>query len=349
MKTAIFEYGKQSLANWIAENQDCEKMVLVGKVRCNLWDDNFKEKVSENVSQMRREINIGWDSYDLLFGFDRIAKDFHPLEFDVRDMHLIDWEGKIDDEEIPYDATEEQPSSILKMLVNKKYGTRFIYRNGILTSENGRVLIHYQDVKGMVTIPGTLDTIGRLAFAAIYEPEYSVVLSEGIVQIEEHAFDMSNGLVAINFPNSLRSIGESAFCGTNLIEALLPDGIEEIPAFCFQYVPIEKLHLPDNLKYIRYGAFVGFYCNELNITEGTKEVEAWSISGICDKVYFPKSTIEIAYDFYFEEMIDDPEENKPYVEVHPDNPVYFSKGGILYSRATGKEVLGRAGRPEKER
>lgn len=348
MKTAIFEYGKQSLAEWIAGNHDCEKMVLVGKVYCNLWDDNFEEKVSEGVYQCRRQINIGWDSYDLLFGFDRIAKDFHPLEFDIKDMHLIDWEGEINDEDIPCDATEEQPSSILKMLVNKKYGTRFIYQNGILTSENGRVLIHYPNVKGTVTIPDTIDTIGRLAFAGIYEPEFSVVLPEGIAQIEEQAFDMSEGLVKINFPNSLQTLGESAFCGTNLSEVLLPNHLEEIPEMCFLWMSIEHLHFPDNLKYIRYGAFVGLAFDEVRLPEGLEVVESYSITGDYSKIYFPKSIKKIAYDFYYEEGIGEPNYMKLYVEVHPDNPVYYSKDGILYSRATGEEVLGRAGRPEEE-
>lgn len=349
MKTATFEFGKQSLADWIVKNHDCERMVLTGKVPCDLWDDNYKEKISEWVSRVRREINIGWDSFDLLFGFDLIAKEFHPVVFDVADMHLIDWEGEVDDEMIPSDATEEQPSSILKMLVNKKYGTRFLYQNGILTSEDGQVLIHYQNVKGTITIPDTINTIGRLALAGIYKPEFAVVLPDGILRIEEKAFDMSDGLVAINFPDSLHSIGKYAFCGTELSEVSLPEGIEEIPSFCFQYAPVEKIHLPENLKYIRFGAFVGLYCDELRIPEGTEVVESWSIAGNYSKIHFPESIKNIAYDFYFEEMIDDPERTKPYVDIHPDNPVYFSKGGILYSRETGKEVLGKAGRPEKER
>ena len=112
MKTATFEFGKQSLADWIAENRDCEKMVLVGTVHCDLWDDNFKEMIGEGVSKIRREINIGWDSFDLLFGFDLIAKDFHPLAFDVKDMHLTDLEGEINDEEIPDDAIEEIRNTI---------------------------------------------------------------------------------------------------------------------------------------------------------------------------------------------------------------------------------------------
>lgn len=346
MKTATFEFGKQSLADWIAENRDCEKMVLVGTVHCDLWDDNFKEKISKNVSKIRREINIGWASFDLLFGFDLIAKDFHPLEFDVKDMHLTDWEGEINDEDIPDDATEEQPSSILKMLVNKKYGTQFVYQNGILTSENGRVLIHYPNVKGQVIIPDTIDTIGRLAFAGIYEPEFSVFLPNGIVQIEENAFDMSDGLVSINFPDSLLFLGESAFCGTNLSEVLLPDCVEEIPAFCFQYAPVEKMHLPENLKYIRFAAFVGLWCDDVKLPQSVEVVESWSISGQYETISLPESLKDIAYDFYFEEMIEGPEERKPYVDIHPDNPVYYSKDGILYSRETGKEVLGKAGREQ---
>ena len=351
MKTATFEFGKQSLADWIAENRECEKMILVGGVYCDMWDEKYQYEIKGKKGSygIRREINIGWDSFDLLFGFDLIAKDFHPVEFDVKDMHLLDCDGEINDEDIPYDATEKQPSSILKMLVNKKYGARFLYQNGILTSEDGQVLIHYQNVKGTITIPGTINTIGRLALAGIDKPEFEVVLPDGILKIEEKAFDMSDGLVTINFPDSLRSIGESAFCGTNLSEVSLPDKIEEIPAFCFQYVPIEKLHFPENLKYIRFGAFVGFDFDELNIPEGTEVVESWSIAGSYNKIHFPESMKEIAYDFYFEEMISDPEKTKPYVEIHPDNTVYYSKGGILYSRATGKEVLGRAGRPEKER
>ena len=31
-KIAVFEYGKISLAEWINNNSDCEKMILVGKI-----------------------------------------------------------------------------------------------------------------------------------------------------------------------------------------------------------------------------------------------------------------------------------------------------------------------------
>ena len=74
MKTATFEFGKQSLAEWIENNRDCEKMILVGEV-----------------------------GYDQLFGLNSIGKDFCPVEFDITDMHLIDHQGEIDIEVFPFD------------------------------------------------------------------------------------------------------------------------------------------------------------------------------------------------------------------------------------------------------
>lgn len=323
MKTSTFEYGKQPLVEWIEQNRDCEKMILKGSVYCELHDDRFIEKVKgkEGVYRYRREVNIGWDSFDLLFGFDLIAKDFQPVEFDVADMHLLDYDlyydEVINDEDIPVDATEKQPSSIFRMLVNKKHGTRFIYKKGFLTTPDGRVLIHCKEVKGTIKLPDTVDTIGRLAMAGIEEPEFSVVLPDGIISIEEQAFDMSDGLIQINFPNNLKSLGESAFCGTNLTEVFLPNHLEEIPAGCFQWVPIEKLHLPDNLKYLRNAAFVGFYSDELRLPAGVEVVEPEALDGICSTIYVPKTIKEFAEDFYYEEGIDShPEDHKPTIVMY---------------------------------
>ena len=322
MKTAIFEYGKQSLAEWIEQNHDCEKMVLVGEVHCDLWDDNFKVKAKGQNGGYRyqREPNIGWHSFDLLYGFDSIAKDFHPLEFDITNMHLLDYEGEIDDEELSDDAYEEQPSQIYQMLANRKYGTRFIRKGDFMTTPDGKVLIHCDSIKDTIIIPDGIETIGRLAFASIVKPEFRVILPDGIKNIEECAFAMSDGLVDINFPDSLQYLGESAFCGTGLEEVLLPDGIEEIPCGCFQYVYIERLRLPANLKTIGDCAFVGLECEEVRLPKSVESVGHWSLGieyyTIC-KIYIPKTIKELPHDFYYEEGIDFSfEERKPQIEYY---------------------------------
>ena len=299
MKTAIFEYGKQSLSEWIKENSDCEKMILKGEVHPDLYEEK------------------DCHSIDLLYEFDNIAKEFRPVEFDISDMHLLDFDGNIDDEELTTDCAEHQPSLIYKMLANRKHGTTFIYNDGHVTTPDRKVLIHNDNISECIYIPEGIETIGRLAFAGISkyenEPEFKVILPDGIVSIDEFAFLNSN-LISINFPDSLLSLGEGSFWGTELKEALLPDGIEEIPACCFTYVPIEKLRLPSNLKIIRCCAFDGLHCNEIRLPQSIEIVESGSLDGFYKKIYVPKTIKELTYDFYYEEGIDeDYEEYKPII------------------------------------
>ena len=316
MKTAVFEYGKQPLSEWIKANQDCEKMILKGQVYFDLWNDNFSYEVKDHkgMHAFRREINIGWDAFDLLCGYDRIAKDFHPKEFDITDMHLLDYDGNVNDIDLPYDVDEEQPSIIFKMLANRKYSTRFICDGDYVTTPDKKVLIHCGPMKETITVPNGIETVGRIAFGGIREFGFNVILPEGVAFIDECAFSGSDGLVQINFPDSLKALGESAFFGTSLKEVTLPEGIKEIPACCFQYVYIEKIHFPANLKAIKDCAFVGLGCDEVRLPETVETVGHWSLGGDYKILYVPKTIEEFPHDFYYEEGIDDNyEEYKPII------------------------------------
>ena len=121
MKTAVFEYGKQPLSEWIQANRDCERMVLRGNVDFDHPNCNY---------------------YNLLYGYDSIAKNFHPIEFDITDIHLYDCYGNLDNEGA-FDYLEDQrPSLIFKMLVNRKYDTRFVYNGRFVTTSDKKVIIH---------------------------------------------------------------------------------------------------------------------------------------------------------------------------------------------------------------
>ncbi|MBR6016599.1 MAG: leucine-rich repeat protein [Prevotella sp.] len=298
MKTAIFEYGKQSLAEWIEKNRDCEKMVLVGEASCDLWDERFKDKLEDGSFRIRRETNIGWHSFDLLYGFDSIAKDFHPIEFDITDMDL-----DINVDDLGENDCDCRPSFIFKMLANRKYGTRFVYHGDFLTTPDGKVLVHCNSEERTINVPEKTETIGRFAFASMDDYCFSMVLPEGIVNIDDFAF-IDSELLHINFPDSLLSLGKHSFNGTGLGEVLLPDGIEEIPAGCFQFVYIERLRLPANLKTIRCEAFVGLECEEIRLPESVETVEWRALEGYYKKIYIPKTIQELAHDFYYEEGID---------------------------------------------
>ena len=146
--------------------------------------------------------------------------------------------------------------------------------------------------------------------------------------------------------DKIESIGEFSFENCEIENLHLSNSLTEIPDCAFLFNEIEHIDIPQNIRRIGSCAFSGNILDEeLTIPEGVEVIESESFScASIKKVSLPSTLTEIAYDFYYEEMIDDSEENKPYVKVHPDNKVYYSKGGILYSRATGKEVLGKAGR-----
>lgn len=327
MKTAVFELGKQSLAEWVEQNRDCEKMVLVGNVYCNLWDDNFQYKVKgeKGIYGYRREINIGWHSYDLLFGFERMAKDFHPAEFDITNMHLLDYKGNINDEGIPDDADEEQPSLILKMLVNRKYGTRFVYKDGILTTPDGKVLVHQPDAEHIV-VPEGIETIGRLAFAS-YEKMKRIELPAGLKEFGDVSFEFVDNLEELTMPDTVEKLGENSFCYADIGIIRVSDKIEVFPPYCFRYCAID--HLPSSLKTIENDNCFHFAEDSDGIIEfpyGFEHLGSYSV-GAFEEVRFPATTKYIADDFWYDYIVGPDDSRKPVIVIASDNP-YFAVEGV---------------------
>ena len=85
----------------------------------------------------------------------------------------------------------------------------------------------------------------------------------------------------VKLANSIKDIGEVAFCGCNSLTYIdIPDGIEKIGKQAFiRCNNLKKIKLPDSIKIIGERAFA--YCgnlSEINIPEGIIEIA----SGICD-------------------------------------------------------------------
>ena len=233
-----------------------------------------------------------------------------------------------------------------KMIINRKYGDIFEVRDKKVFCDNGRVLVHVP-IDKQVEIPETVEIIGRCAVAGNQIVE-SIEFPASVRIIDDYAFCGCDKLYRVIMHNGITTIGDSCFHGCGIGQLQLSQSLAEIPYAAFSYNWIEYLEIPSSVK--RIGA-EAFQCNcidndDLIIPEGVEVIEYNAFRSPFEHVNLPSTLKEIAYDFYYEEMIDDPEEWKPYVDIHPDNPVYYSKNGILYSRATGKEVLGKAGRPK---
>ena len=307
MTTAIFTYGKESLADWFARNPDCECMIIEGEVYGDL---DVEKQCKKGIKESRYKVGTGWHQYDLLYGFEQLLKNTPIREFDITNMHLLDYDGKVDDNDIPCEAADyRQPSPVMKMLVNRKYGTRFVREGNLLLSTDRHTLVHYFNAGSEVVVPNGITNIGRLVFAGIMS-DVSVVLPDGLLSIDEYAFDGSEGLKEINFPEGLKTLGVCSFSCTGLTSVVLPDSIEEIPACCFLYNDIERLHLSRRLKAIREAAFFGIRCSTIYIPKNVEVIESEAFVGYCERIHIPKSC-EVARDYYYEAMFDDGSSDKP--------------------------------------
>ena len=342
MKECIFEFGKQPLKQWISENRDCERMKLVGTVEKFFdYDENYlygRKKTDEQLKNIE-------DTHDLLYCFDKLAKDFHPKEFDFSEMRLLDIEDEDGNDDMPWgwgsDLLEDKPSMILRMLCNRIYGTEFVVKDGFILTKNGRTVVHCFNPKGMVNIPQGVERIGRIAFANIENGQLEVVLPEGVVSIGMSAFDFCESLKRINLPESLRELGISAFEATDLTEVSIPDAIEEIPDRCFCYVYLEKLKLPRNLKAIRSEAFVGLSSKKIVFPEGLEILESRCFDSYETIImHMPKTVKEIDDDFYYDSIVEDhPADHRPCIFMDPANPYFESKKGRLYRKGGRKPYI----------
>ncbi len=298
---------------------------------CGEYDD---DEVAEMAKVLKYEIGWTLDISGLNVG--RWAKDNpHEATYEEQILMKLGEGGVI--------------NFLEKMMLNRKYGTIFRKWGSVVTCDNGRVLVHIPEDFDFVD-DSDVEIIGRCAVAG-NETIESLELPTNVRIIDDYAFAYCKKLRNVFMPDSIESIGEFSFENCEIENLHLSNSLMAIPDCAFLFNEIKHIDIPQDIRRIGSCAFEGNILDEeLIIPEGVEIIESASFCcASIKKVSLPSSLTEIAYDFYFEEMIDDPEEDKPYVEVHPDNPVYYSKGGILYSRATGKEVLGRVGRHEKER
>lgn len=299
-KIAVFEYGKISLAEWINNNSDCEKMILVGKVFCDLEDKHCS---------------------DLLIDFNDIAKDLKAVEFDITDLHLLDYKGNIDDDDFPSDCKEKKSSMIFKMLVNRKHGTKFIYNNGILTTPDGKVLIYLPESKHVI-VPEGIEIIGNWALA-LFDKMNKIDLPNSLKEIGDYSFGYVENLKELIMPDSIEKLGEGSFGYSEIDVIKVSDKIETFPAYCFRYCRIDKL--PSSLKTINdYNCFEFLNENEvIEFPNGFEHLGRYSIGYIFEEARFPATTKYIAEDFWYDYLVGPDETDKPTIIIDSDNP-YFS-------------------------
>lgn len=83
----------------------------------------------------------------------------------------------------------------------------------------------------------------------------SIVVSEGIISIGNYAFYQLSKATSVSLPNSLKTIGTSAFGLTGLTSVIVPEGVTHLGPYCFQAYKLVVAVLPSTLSSVDIAIF----------------------------------------------------------------------------------------------
>ena len=162
---------------------------------------------------------------------------------------------------------------------------------------------------GAIVIPSAVENNGTTyavkaigKFAFYYCDVTSLVISDGVEIIDDNACDQCYRLASIQFPSTLKTIGQGAFGSCNSgPEIILPEGLESIGNYAFGWSNSKKLVLPSTLRSIGERAFTHLNSSALIISriaepfDINKNVFAyeWSENGGVEYITPPPATLYV--------------------------------------------------------
>lgn len=143
--------------------------------------------------------------------------------------------------------------------------TAFCATDGVLYDITGATLIKFPQGKATkFTVPSTVKRIGASSFSECRELT-SVVISEGVTVIEDHAFQNCRALKEISLPSTLKEIGELAFLYCQQLPSItLPKGLTTIGNNAFNgCANLTTLSIPSGVSDFSVGSGTFSECSRL--------------------------------------------------------------------------------------
>lgn len=145
------------------------------------------------------------------------------------------------------------------------------WKNVTTTSENLKfdkstgTIVGYSGSNTVVTIPSEIDgvtvtSIGNEAFSPCNNPTKitSITIPDSVKSIGESAFEWCSDLTSIDIPKNVKSIAKATFCGCIQLASLtMPNGVTSIGEGAFAECSLTNINIPDSVTYIGDVAFKG--------------------------------------------------------------------------------------------
>ncbi len=104
-------------------------------------------------------------------------------------------------------------------------------------------------------------------------------LPEGLLRIEDCAFENCDGLTTIVIPDTVTDIGICAFQSCQSLNRItLPSNLTEIPdQICYQCPSLEAIIIPDSVKVIGDAAFAECPLRSISLGSGIEKIESFAL------------------------------------------------------------------------
>ena len=190
----------------------------------------------------------------------------------------------------------------------EKYGCTFRSLGAAPASEDGElsgtcgenVTWRFDESTGTLTISGTGDMEKRSWTESVSPTEIkAVVIEKGVTNIVDHAFQYSAFLTSVTIPDSVTSIGSSAFDGCGLTAVTVPESVTSIGEHAFYNCKyLTSFTIPDGVTEIANEAFYGCEgLTEVTIPDGVTSIGNYAFR-YCESltsVTIPDSVTSIGY------------------------------------------------------
>ena len=185
--------------------------------------------------------------------------------------------------------------------------------NPVFASQNG--VLFSKDMTELITYPQ-----GRYG---------DYVIPDSVIIIRASAFNFCAGLTSVVIPNKTLKIGDGAFSEcSGLTSVIIPDSVVSIGNGAFRLCTgLTSVKISESVKEVGYMVFRG--CTGLtSVIIPNSVIEIYVAFYLCTgltSIDIPKSTEKILWDFETCSALIS-------INVHPDNDVYSSIDGVLFSK-----------------